>query len=144
MIIAYTDGSTRLSNPGPMAWSVVYVENDEIIAEEAGALYHGTNNKAEILGVIWALEHQDREDLVIRSDSVLTLNIATGVWRAKTNLDLWERFHVIMNKRDSRGLATQFQYVKGHSTDIYNKRADSLAREAAMRAAECLKETKMS
>jgi ribonuclease HI len=139
MIIAYTDGSTWRKNPGPMAWAVVYVENSIIVGELQGALYHGTNNRAEILGVIWALENEDRKDLVIRTDSIAVLNVATGIWRAKANMELWDRFNAIINKRDSRGLATQFQYVKGHGMDVYNRRADELAKTAASRAAECLK-----
>lgn len=138
MIIAYTDGSTHRKNPGPMAWAVVYVENSYIIRELTGALYHGTNNRAEILGVIWALENEDRKDLVIRTDSILVLNIATGIWRAKTNKELWDRFNLIMNKREKRGLATQFQYVKGHAYDVYNIRADELAKASAYKAAQCL------
>lgn len=138
MIIAYTDGTTRKSNPGPMAWAVIYTNNDVVIREETGALYQGTNNKAEILAVICALENEAREDLLIRTDSILTLNIATGVWRAKTNTDLWERFNTIMDRRDSRGLVTQFEHVKAHSTNIFNRRADALAKEAAIEAEKCV------
>lgn len=138
---AYTDGSTFKTNPGPMSWSVVYVENNIIVREEAGALYIGTNNKAELLGVTWALENNKTDDLIVRTDSTLTLNIVTGIWKAKTNLTEWDRCYNALAKRDSRGLITVFQYVKGHSTDQYNRRADELAKEAAMIAANCLQET---
>lgn len=140
-MIAYTDGSTYKTNPGPMSWSVVYVENDKIVREEAGALYIGTNNKAELLGVTWALENNKTDDLIIRTDSTLTLNIVTGIWRAKTNLPEWERCKKALARRDLKGLGTVFQYVKGHSSDQYNRRADELAKEAATIAAKCLQET---
>ena len=141
MKIAYTDGSTHKTNPGPMSWAVVYVEDDQVVKEETGALYTGTNNKAELLAVIWALEHEATEDLVIRSDSLFVLNIATGLWTPRANFDLWERFESALAKREKRGLATQFQHVKGHHLDPYNRRADSLARAAALQAASCLIET---
>jgi len=140
MIIAYTDGSTYKTNPGPMSWAVVYVKDGEIISEKMGALYTGTNNKAELLGVVWALEHDKQNDLLIRTDSILTLNIATGIWRAKTNLNEWERYTSAIKIREKRGLITNFEHVKGHGPDIFNKKADSLARLAAAEAARCLKE----
>jgi ribonuclease HI len=138
MLIAYTDGSTWKTNPGPMAWSVIYVSNNEIVKESSGALYTGTNNRAELLAVMWAISLEKTVDLVVRTDSTLVLNIATGLWQPKTNVDLWERFYESLNWREKRGLATQFQYVKGHGQDPFNRRADWLAREAAKRAAECI------
>lgn len=125
-----------------MAWAVVYVENGEIVREETGALYAGTNNKAELLAVIWALERfgADR-DLVIRTDSALTRNIAIGEWTPKTNLDLWERFEQAMARRKQRRLKTHFEHVRGHADDQFNNRADERARESAARAAACLDET---
>ena len=152
MLIAYTDGSTYLKNPGPMSWAVVYVRDNQIVQREVGALYEGTNNKAELLAVIWALERYsgilvdgqlEHEDMIIRTDSILTLNIATGIWRAKSNVDLWERFERAMERREKRGLATQFQHVKGHGPDPFNREADRLARTAALDAALCLAETRL-
>ena len=151
MLIAYTDGSTHKANPGPMSWAVVYVRDGVIVQREVGALHHGTNNKAELLAVIWALERYSglivdgdvsHEDMIIRTDSILTLNIATGVWRAKSNVELWERFERAMERREKRGLATQFQHVKGHGTDPFNREADKLARQAALDASLCLAETR--
>lgn len=141
MLIAYTDGSTWKTNPGPMAWSVVYVADNTIVREVSGALYTGTNNRAELLGVTWAITLEKRDDLVVRTDSTLVLNIATGVWHPKTNVDLWDQFFEALTWRERRGLATQFQHVKGHGQDPFNRRADWLARDAAKRAAECVHET---
>ncbi len=141
MLRAYTDGGTHKTNPGPMAWAVVYVENDQVIREEVGALYQGTNNKAELLGVIWALERETDQDVEIYTDSTVTLKIATGVWTARQNLDLWDRFWKAVLKRNFRGLSTYFYYVKGHSNDPYNQRADQLTRSAAQNASKCLRET---
>ena len=140
MIHAYTDGATYRTKPGPMSWAVVYVDRNNIIREEIGALYAGTNNRAELLGVIWALEHEVSESLTIFTDSILTLNIATGIWHARTNVDLWSRFDIALEKRTRRGLTTNFQHVKGHHTNKYNKRADHLARVSAAQAAACLEE----
>lgn len=139
MLIAYTDGSTWKSNPGPMSWAVVYVRDDEIVCEETGSFHTGTNNRAELMAVIWAMErYGHNEDLLIRTDSTLTANIGMGVWQPRTNLELWERFAVAIGRRERKGLATQFQHVKGHAHDPYNRRADWLARKAAQVAAECV------
>lgn len=142
MLTAYTDGSTFLHNPGPMSWAVVYVNENLVIHEETGALYYGTNNQAELLAVIWALEHEYSVDLTIYTDSLLTKNIATKLWRAKKNLDLWHRFELAQQRRDGRGLITIFGHVRGHSTNVHNNRADELARLAGQTAAACLQETR--
>lgn len=138
MLIAYTDGSTYKTNPGPMSWAVCYVRNNEIVREASGALYQGTNNKAELLAVIWALDLERSEDLVVRTDSTLVLNVATGIWQARTNRELWEVFDKSLALREKRGLVTEFQYVKAHSSNPYNRRVDALARAAALLAAKCV------
>ena len=140
-VIAYTDGSTHIHNPGPISWAVVYVDQSVIVHEDSGALWEGTNNRAELMGVIWAMERCPfHTDLLIRSDSTYVVNIAKGLWNARSNLYLWQRFHEAKALRKKKGLKTAFSYVRGHFDDEYNKRADCLAKLAAKRAAECLVE----
>ena len=137
-LVAYTDGSTYRNNPGPVSWAVVFVRDGVVCRVEHGALSHGTNNRAELLAVIWALERETTEDLVIRSDSLYVVNCATQRWQRRANLDLWERFERAYAYRTRRGLATTFEHVHGHQADPYNIFVDEEARRAGEAAASCL------
>lgn len=140
-LLAYTDGSTFQSNPGPMSWAVVYVRDgmiertgEGLPRELTGACETGTNNRAELMGVIWALENETSESLIVMTDSLVTMKCATGVYRRNANKDLWERFEKAMTFRERRGLATEFCHVKGHHVDPFNRKADKLASEHAKAA----------
>lgn len=137
-LLAYTDGSTWKKNPGPMSWAVVFVRDDVVATDTfgadrvlVGASGHGTNNRAELMGVITALEHETGEDLTILTDSLVTLRCATGLYQRHANRDLWERFDRALDLRKMRGLATSFRHVKGHNGNKYNNMADRLASEHA-------------
>ena len=140
LLVAYTDGTTFRENPGPMAWAVVYIRDGKVERTECGALYRGTNNRAELLAAIWALERETQEDLLIVSDSLYVINHATGRWSGWANPDLWERFERALARRRQRGLRTTFQHVRGHGTDPFNHLADTLARSVAAEAAACVHE----
>jgi ribonuclease HI len=143
---AFTDGSTWRSNPGPIAWSVVFVEEGHpegtrdgrrqalCVGELTGAHAEGTNNVAELMAVVWALEHERLRDLVVVTDSILIYNLCRGTWRARSHRDLYARFERALAVRQRRGLATDFRIVKGHNKDPWNRRADQLARAAAEQA----------
>lgn len=131
---AYTDGSTFRANPGPISWAVVFVRDDEIELDnmgreriEVGAHHHGTNNRAELMAVIRALELERLEDLTVVSDSMVTVRCAKGEFRRNANLDLWQRFEAALETRRRRGLKTGFRHVKGHHVNPHNRLADRLA-----------------
>ena len=107
-----------------MRWAVVWVEGGQVVAEEAAAAGHGSNNQAEMLAVIHALEAW-AGDLTVVSDSAVVVHCATGSWRRRANLDLWRRFDRAMANR--KGCRTCFRLVKGHHGDPHNERADRLA-----------------
>ena len=130
-LLAYTDGSTFRANPGPMSWAVVFVRDGAVADERTvtGCLHAGTNNRAELLAVIVALEHETTEHLTVMTDSMVTIKCATGVYRRHANRDLWARFDRALEVRSRRGLRTEFRHVKGHHVDPFNKMADALAAE---------------
>lgn len=140
----YTDGSTFRANPGPMSWAIVYVLNNRVMQQnnldwvEVGAAAYGTNNRAELMGVIWALERGPQQTFTIRSDSMITLKCACGEYRRRSNLDLWHRFDQALAKRHERGVETFFEYVKGHDADEFNRMADKLAGQHAQANFACI------
>lgn len=132
-LYAYTDGSTFKTNPGPISWAVAYVRNGAIITSNArervlvGAYQEGTNMRAEMMGVIWALKHETMEDLTIMTDSQVLVSCANGLSKRHTNKDLWEQYEAFLAIRTKRGLATHITYVRGHGSDPFNQYVDKLA-----------------
>ena len=133
-VIIYTDGACR-GNPGPGGWGVILNYKGKI-KELYGAEMHTTNNRMELMAAIQALESLTRPCLVqLNSDSSYVLkgitewmpNWKKRGWKtaAKTpvkNEDLWRRLDAALSKHK-----IEWKWVKGHSGDTGNDRADALA-----------------
>jgi ribonuclease HI len=133
-VIIYTDGACR-GNPGPGGWGVILNYKGKI-KELYGAEKHTTNNRMELMAAIQALESLKRPCSVqLNSDSIYVLKGITDWmpnwkkrgWKtaAKTpvkNEDLWRRLDAAIAKHK-----VEWKWVKGHSGDTGNDRADALA-----------------
>lgn len=133
-VVIYTDGACR-GNPGPGGWGVILSYKGKI-KELFGAEEHTTNNRMELMAAIKALESLKRPCLVeIYCDSSYVLKGITDWlpnwkkrgWKtaAKTpvkNEDLWRRLDAAILDHK-----IQWKWVKGHSGDSGNNRADELA-----------------
>ncbi|HEV7662155.1 MAG TPA: RNase H family protein [Chloroflexota bacterium] len=148
--VAHTDGAC-LGNPeGPGGWAAV-VERLMVVADgprvlaEAGAarllnlsenvwLLYGhlsstSNNRAEALGVLAALEWAPAGSrLAVHSDSELTVRILQGRYKAKANPDIWA---AIRSTIADKKLVVQADWVRGHAGDPRNELADRLTKIAA-------------
>jgi len=126
-VIAYADGSC-LGNPGPGGWGVVLIGNDGARLEFAGAVASTTNNRMEITAAIEALRRlEPGTEVTIRSDSQYLVNTMTRRWKRRENLDLWKILDAEAGQRQVR-----WEWVRGHSGEVLNDRADQLARTAAL------------
>jgi len=133
-VIIYTDGACR-GNPGPGGWGVI-LDYKGKVKELYGAEKHTTNNRMELMAAIQALESLTRPCSVqLNSDSVYVLKGITDWmpnwkkrgWKtaAKTpvkNEDLWRRLDLAITQHK-----VEWKWVKGHSGDAANERADALA-----------------
>ncbi len=133
-VIIYTDGACR-GNPGPGGWGVILNYKGKI-KELYGAEKHTTNNRMELMAAIQALETLTKPCSVrLNSDSSYVLKGITDWmpnWKkrgwltaAKTpvkNEDLWRRLDAVIAKHK-----VEWKWVKGHSGDTGNDRADALA-----------------
>jgi ribonuclease HI len=133
-VIIYTDGACR-GNPGPGGWGVIFNYKGKI-KELYGAEKHTTNNRMELMAAIQALETLTRPCSVqLNSDSIYVLKGITDWmpnwkkrgWKtaARTpvkNEDLWRRLDAAISKH-----RIEWKWVKGHSGDTSNERADALA-----------------
>ncbi len=140
----YTDGSA-LNNPGPGGWAFCYnwanstmtphvkftdkdscrvKQNRDIIV--SGGEVQTTNNRMELQAVIECLKWINDGSIVINSDSQLTINCAAGLWKRKSNMDLWSEYDKLSVGRNIR-----FIWVKAHSGNTYNEIVDKAARDEA-------------
>jgi ribonuclease HI len=126
----WTDGAC-LGNPGPGGWAALIVHPDGREEELTGGEPRTTNNRMELLAAINALESLPGGSLVeLTSDSEYVLKGITEWmpgwrrrgWKDVKNRDLWERLDAVRTPH-----RVTWKWVRGHSGDPHNERADGLA-----------------
>ncbi|NSW55621.1 MAG: ribonuclease HI family protein [Armatimonadetes bacterium] len=124
--VIYTDGACS-GNPGPAgAGYVIAAPDGEILAEDAVAVGHGTNNIAEYSGAIAALERARElglRNVTVRSDSELMCKQVWGQYRIK-NPGI-AKLHVQLRRAMEGFDSVKFEHVAREK----NERADALARQ---------------
>lgn len=140
LVEIYTDGACS-GNPGPGGWGSLLLFNGNR-REMSGGERDTTNNRMEMLAVIHALEALKRRcRVIIHTDSVYVMKGMTEWlpqwkrrgWRTAgrkpvKNVELWQRLEQAVAAHD-----VEWRWVKGHSGDPGNERADELARLAIPR-----------
>lgn len=86
ILTAYTDGGAR-GNPGPAAIGVVLLdEKGQVVAEVSKYIGQATNNVAEYLAVVYALQealYRKASRVVINTDSQLVAKQIMGKYKVK-------------------------------------------------------------
>jgi ribonuclease HI len=128
--VAYTDGSCLLNPGGPSGFAaVVRSETSGRVWELAGHLPSSTNNRAEWAGLATALLFVPPPGFLRAFvDSQYVLQVASGRWKRKANLDLWQAWDEL---RRTRAVELELEWVRGHAADPGNEQADALATLAA-------------
>jgi len=136
-VTIYCDGACR-GNPGPGGWAAVllFPQGGERVLK--GGEKETTNNRMELTAAIKALQALDVSSAVtFITDSSYLMNGATiwlpgwkkRNWKRKegalANIDLWQALDREMQRHQVR-----WEWVRGHSGDHYNERADKEARNA--------------
>jgi len=122
--IIYTDGLC-LKNPGIGGWAFILLENNKQISM-SGSSEFTTNNRMKLQAVIEALSFIKSNECIIFTDSRWIINCATGLWKRKSNLDLWKKYENILKNRK-----IYWNWVKAHNDNKYNNLVDNLARSEA-------------
>jgi ribonuclease HI len=129
--LTYTDGACFGNPSGPGGWgAAVFTAGEERSWQLWGHLSSTSNNRAEALGVLGAMEWvPPGSRLTIRSDSQLTVRIFEGQYKVKANPDIWE---MIRNTRSTKRLTVSTEWLRGHAGDPGNELADRLSKLGAL------------
>ena len=142
-VVIYTDGACK-GNPGPGGWGV-YLRFGDIEKDLCGGALQTTNNRMELQAVIEALRALNRPcevDFYLDSEYVRQGITAWMVdWKARgwrtaakqevKNVDLWKRLDAAVF---AAGHRIEWCWVKGHSGNPGNERADMLANRGVEQA----------
>ena len=133
-VVIYTDGACK-GNPGPGGWGALMIAGAHRRELRGGEL-HTTNNRMELTAAIESLAALKRPCRVqLFTDSQYVRN---GImqwlpqWKKRgwktadkkpvKNADLWVRLEQEIERHD-----VTWHWVRGHSGDVGNERADELA-----------------
>lgn len=110
-----------MRNQGAIAF--IILKDDKVVCRFSKAINNTTNQRAEQLACIYALESiKTPSNITIYSDSAYVVNTYNAGWKRKANLDLWDRLDKAKDKHN-----VTFIHVKGHSDNLYNNLCDFLA-----------------
>lgn len=124
----YTDGACA-GNPGQGGWGAVLIRDGESKEIYGGEPRTTTNNRMELTAAIKALEAlKDPCEVRLYTDSTYVCNGAKQLMGTRlsdtpfTNSDLWVRLQIA-----SKQHRIDWKWVRGHSGNAGNERADALA-----------------
>ncbi len=131
----FTDGAAN-PNPGPGGWGVVYVEENQLLAERCGHEPMTTNNRMELMALLAGIALvPPAKPMVVYSDSMLCINTFTRWakgweargWKRKEgpikNLDLVQEIYQKLKTTPNLKL----EWIAAHNGFRWNEYADALA-----------------
>jgi len=142
-VVIYTDGACK-GNPGPGGWGA-WLKSGATEKELFGGELNTTNNRMELTAVIEGLAALKRPCKVILylDSQYVRMGITEWIrgwkakgWRTSTkqpvkNVELWQKLDKLVA---DGGHLIEWRWVKGHSGDVGNERADMLANKGVDKA----------
>ena len=124
-IVIFTDGSCDNNRSRKMGIGI-YAKYNYKELKFSKYIGLGTNNIAELMAILYAIKKcriYRNIPLIINTDSEYSINVITGKYKPKKNIDL------IMEIREAASdhCHVSYQWVKGHSKSKGNNIADRLA-----------------
>lgn len=131
IISIYSDGSSGGDSKGAIGWGYIVTDWEDILGAGSGGEISGTNNAAELSGAIAGLRFVIERDLHVGnvvelvSDSTYTLGLASGEFDPQKNVELAAEIRKLAILAQAKT-----RWIKGHSGDAFNDKADQLAKAA--------------
>ena len=136
MITIYTDGACS-GNPGIGGWGAVILESNKEDIFLNGGHDNTTNNRMELTAAIEALNYfEDSQTIRLITDSKYVKdgiqswiqNWKKNGWKTAAkkpvkNKELWIELDQLISRH-----TISWEWVKGHDGNVYNEKADYLAR----------------
>lgn len=132
----YTDGAySPVRDRGGIG--IVFVKDGKKVYEYKKTFTNTTNNKCEIMAVVYALNAISKpiEQLIIYSDSQYVIGCATKGWKRKKNVEYWNLYDKVLAKARTYCPDIQLIWVKGHEkSEDFNSKMNNLADKLAVEA----------
>jgi len=134
----YTDGAC-LGNPGPGGWAFIIKYNSGRIKEFSGSEKYTTNNKMELTAAIKAVEYFKKKIIINLYTDSKYLKDGITIWIKKWKLNGWKTSNKKKVKNSDlwkvleegiKDHEIHWVWVKGHNENIFNEKADMLAKKA--------------
>ena len=134
----YTDGACS-GNPGPGGWAFIIKYRNGKTKEFSGSEKYTTNNKMELTAAIKAIKYFKKKIIInIYTDSKY-LKDGITIWIKKWKLNGWKTsnkknvknsdlWKLLEEKIQSHEI--HWMWVKGHDENIFNEKADMLAKKS--------------
>lgn len=140
----YTDGACK-GNPGPGGWGVLLRSAEGVEKELWGGELETTNNRMELTAVIEGIRALKKPcEVMLHLDSQYVLKGITEWvpgWKARgwktadkkpvKNVDLWQQLDALVA---TSGHKIDWRWVRGHTGEEGNERADGLANKGVQEA----------
>lgn len=130
-VVIYCDGACK-GNPGPGGWGALLMSGDHY-KEIFGGDPSTTNNKMELTAAIQALLllNGPRKVKIVTDSKYVIKGMTEWMpgwlkrnWKDVKNVDLWKQLISVSEQHE-----LTWQWVRGHSNDPHNDRADQLAND---------------
>ena len=134
----YTDGAC-LGNPGPGGWAFIIKYNSGKIKEFSGSEKYTTNNKMELTAAIKAVKYFKKKIIINLYTDSKYLKDGITIWIKKWKLNGWKTSNKKKVKNSDlwkvleegiKDHEIHWVWVKGHDENIFNEKADMLAKKA--------------
>lgn len=136
----YANGAAS-PNPGHASWAFVVVDlvTGAFVKEYSGFLHYSTHNRAELYGVIRALESDEarKADRILVTTASRYVKLGITEWLNRWILQGWRRQDAVAKNADLwqilfeavAGRDIEWAWTRSHAGDVWNKRCGELCRE---------------